>query len=165
MVLDARFVVRRRRAARRRTVPAAEFFVGPYTTAVEPGELLEAVELDAPPAGTGSAFVELHPRRTAPSRSWASRRWSGSGTDGSRRAQRASRSAGSAARPTRRSGSTKSCSASSPATELFEAVGTRVADSVEPGGDGHAGPEYRRRLAGGARASALRLAAARAGAA
>ena len=58
MALDARFVIRTAGGGRR-TVPAAEFFLGPFTTAVEPGELLEAVELDAPPAGTGSAFVEL----------------------------------------------------------------------------------------------------------
>ena len=52
-----------------------------------------------------------------------------------------------------------------PGDELFEAVGTRVSDSVEPGGDGHAGPEYRRRLAGVLTRRALRLATARAGAA
>jgi carbon-monoxide dehydrogenase medium subunit len=58
IVLGARFVIRAADGTTR-TVPATEFFLGPFTTAVEAGELLEAVELDAPPPGTGTAFVEL----------------------------------------------------------------------------------------------------------
>ena len=54
--LGARFVVRSAQGAR--TVEAPAFFLGPFTTAVGAGELLEAVELPLPPAGTGFAFVE-----------------------------------------------------------------------------------------------------------
>lgn len=39
--------------AGRRTLPAAEFFVDWYTTALEPGELVSAVLLPRPGAGTG----------------------------------------------------------------------------------------------------------------
>src|SRR5207249_1696051 len=42
-----------------RTVAASEFFLGPLTTAVSPGELLEAVEVPVPPAGSGWAFLEI----------------------------------------------------------------------------------------------------------
>jgi carbon-monoxide dehydrogenase medium subunit len=42
-----------------RAVPAADFFLGPFTTAVAHGELLEGVEVPIPEAGTGFAFVEM----------------------------------------------------------------------------------------------------------
>ncbi|MFN8204475.1 MAG: FAD binding domain-containing protein [Solirubrobacteraceae bacterium] len=55
--LGARIVLRSRGGER--MVPASEFFEGPLMTALRPGELLVAVEVDVPPAGTGSAFVEV----------------------------------------------------------------------------------------------------------
>ena len=47
-----------------RRVPAGEFVTGPYQTLLEPGELLVAIELPAPPDGTGLAHVrmKLHER-------------------------------------------------------------------------------------------------------
>lgn len=45
-----------------RTVEAVDFFVGPLESDVRPGELATAVVLPRPPAGTGSAFVELSRR-------------------------------------------------------------------------------------------------------
>ncbi len=54
--LGARFLVRG--TAGTRTVEAPAFFLGPFTTAIGPGELLEAVEVPVPPPGTGFAFVE-----------------------------------------------------------------------------------------------------------
>jgi carbon-monoxide dehydrogenase medium subunit len=42
-----------------RVVPGAEFFLGPYTTAIVAGEVLEAVEVPLPPAGAGWAFLEV----------------------------------------------------------------------------------------------------------
>jgi CO/xanthine dehydrogenase FAD-binding subunit len=47
----------------RRTVPVEELFTGPGTTVARPDELLVAVELQAPAAGTGSAYVRLEYRR------------------------------------------------------------------------------------------------------
>src|SRR2546423_3819517 len=50
-------------AGGRRTVPAAEFFVGPLESALRPGELaLEAV-FPAPPPHTGTAWLEVSRRR------------------------------------------------------------------------------------------------------
>ncbi len=57
MTLDARFHLRCARGAR--TVPAAEFFVSYFTTALEPDELLEEIEVPPLPGGTGYAFVEF----------------------------------------------------------------------------------------------------------
>jgi CO/xanthine dehydrogenase FAD-binding subunit len=46
-----------------RTLPVAELFAGPGETTAEPDELLVSVDLPAPPAGTGSAYVRLEYRR------------------------------------------------------------------------------------------------------
>ena len=54
-----------------RTIPAAEFFRGPFTTALEPGEILTEVRSRAATAATRSSSS---PAPTATSRSWASPR-------------------------------------------------------------------------------------------
>ena len=51
-------VVARRRGGER-TIPAAELFQGPLTTALEPDELLEEVRLPALPADAGWGFEEV----------------------------------------------------------------------------------------------------------
>jgi carbon-monoxide dehydrogenase medium subunit len=43
----------------RRRLAAADFFVGPLESALRPGELATAAVFPRPPAGTGSAWVEL----------------------------------------------------------------------------------------------------------
>jgi carbon-monoxide dehydrogenase medium subunit len=46
----------------RRTIPSAEFFTGLFSTALDPGELVTAVRIPWPAAGTGSAYVKhKHP--------------------------------------------------------------------------------------------------------
>ncbi|MBI3686996.1 MAG: xanthine dehydrogenase family protein subunit M [Actinobacteria bacterium] len=47
----------------RRLVPAGEFFLGPLESAVRPGELAVSATFPVPPAGTGSAWLELSRRR------------------------------------------------------------------------------------------------------
>ena len=46
-------------AGTERRVAAEQFFTGLFATALEPGELLGAIELPPPPPRSGSAFVEL----------------------------------------------------------------------------------------------------------
>lgn len=57
LTLDAR--MRIRSAAGDRLVPAADFFLGLLTTALEPGEILTEVEIPALPDHTGVAFEEV----------------------------------------------------------------------------------------------------------
>jgi carbon-monoxide dehydrogenase medium subunit len=45
-----------------RSVPAGDFFVGLFTTAAEPGELLHSVSIPSPLAGSRSAFQEFSRR-------------------------------------------------------------------------------------------------------
>lgn len=53
---------RLRAAAGERAVPAEEFFVGPFATALEPGELVVEVAVPVPPPKSGSAYVSFeHP--------------------------------------------------------------------------------------------------------
>ncbi len=47
------------RLGSRRTVAAADFFLAPLESAVQPGELAVSAWFPAPPAGTGTAFVEV----------------------------------------------------------------------------------------------------------
>jgi carbon-monoxide dehydrogenase medium subunit len=42
-----------------RRVPAREFYQGAYFTALEPGDVLTAIRIPAPPAGHGSAYEKL----------------------------------------------------------------------------------------------------------
>ena len=64
LVLDARVVLAAKPdgALTRRTVPLGEFLLGPGRTARQPGELLEAVEIPAPPPGFVSAFFKFGTR-------------------------------------------------------------------------------------------------------
>jgi len=57
LALDAVFHVRSA-ASGTRSVPAGDFFLGPLTTALEPGELLLEIEVPALSAGAATAFVE-----------------------------------------------------------------------------------------------------------
>lgn len=57
LALEATMVVSARGGERR--VSAGEFFTGLFATALEPGELLTAIELPARPAGSGASFIEL----------------------------------------------------------------------------------------------------------
>ena len=57
LAADARIVLGRGEARRR--VPAAEFILGPYTTALEPGELVVAIEVPALPARAGMAHLRF----------------------------------------------------------------------------------------------------------
>ena len=57
LALDAEMLVRS--ASGERRVPAASFFHGPFTTAVDQGELLTALVVPQQPAGARAAFAEF----------------------------------------------------------------------------------------------------------
>ena len=43
----------------KRSVPAGQFFLGPGQTVLEPGELMTAIRIPAPPAGTAARYLKL----------------------------------------------------------------------------------------------------------
>ena len=57
LALEAQLFVTSKKETR--VIPAAQFFVGALSTALQPGELLTEVRVPALPAGSGSAFVEM----------------------------------------------------------------------------------------------------------
>jgi carbon-monoxide dehydrogenase medium subunit len=61
LALDAELTVRGRDGTRR--IPARNFFQGLMTTALEPDEILQWIDIPALPAGSGTAFVEVSRRQ------------------------------------------------------------------------------------------------------
>ena len=57
LALNATFALRSQNGSR--TVAAEDFFLAPLMTAIDPGELLEAIEVPVPPARTGWGFAEV----------------------------------------------------------------------------------------------------------
>lgn len=61
VLLDATIVTAR--AAGGREIPASDFFIAPLTTALEPDEIVVAIDLPGLPAGSGWGFEEFAQRR------------------------------------------------------------------------------------------------------
>jgi carbon-monoxide dehydrogenase medium subunit len=157
--LDGRMLVRGPDGER--TVPAADFFLGPLTTAIEPGELLVAVELEPPPPGSGSAFLEVARTHGAFALAAAAAvlHLDDSGVvDHARVAL-----AGLGGVPCVPAWLDEVAGGEAPDEALFRRVGERVRDEVDPFDDVHASAQYRKRVAAVLTARALATAAARAG--
>ncbi len=60
LALEARFTLQTRGGSR--IVSAADFFVGLFTTAIGPGELLVGIDVPGMPSGSGVAFQEISRR-------------------------------------------------------------------------------------------------------
>jgi carbon-monoxide dehydrogenase medium subunit len=142
-----------------RVVPAREFFLGPLTTAVDPGELLVAIDVAAPPAGSGWAFLEV-------ARTHGAFALAGVaavvhvGSDGAiDHAALAMCGVGGA--PYSATWLGDMAAGERPDEALFDQVAQRVHDEISPYDDGHATAEYRRRVAVVLTQRALQAAAAR----
>ena len=57
VALEAEMAVASRAGSR--AIPAGQFFIGPLTTALRPGEMLTEIRIPAAPPRTGGAFVEM----------------------------------------------------------------------------------------------------------
>jgi aerobic carbon-monoxide dehydrogenase medium subunit len=161
VALGARMVLANARGGER-VIPAAEFFLGPLTTAIGPGELLVAVQVDALAPGTGWAFLEVarvHGAFALVAVAALLRRDGGGRIEAARMAF-----GGIGGAPYVPTWLDEMVLGEEPGEALFAAVGDRVAESIDPPSDNHAGSEYRRRVAGVLTRRALALAARRAGA-
>ena len=144
-----------------RAVPAAEFFVGPLESALRPGELATAAVFPRPPAGSGSAWVEVARRA-------GDYALCGVGAlvtlDPDRRV-RAARAALCSVGPAPVTVDLGDALAGRPHDAAdWAAAGALAAARVDPDGDIHASAAYRRHLAGVLTARAARAAAANAAA-
>ena len=143
--LDGR--LRLRSAGGERTLAPGDFFMGSLATAIEPGEMLVAVELPAWPEGTATCFSEF-------SRRQGDFALAGAGAvlafDDDGRVERAGLALmGVGDRPFDGAAIANELLRGEKTNEAaVRAVAERVASSVEPASDLHAPADYRRHLAG-----------------
>ena len=143
LALDGEVVATSRRGSR--TVAAASLFEGFLTTALEPDELLTAVRFPAWPAGAGWSFQEF------------SRRSGDFGVvgvacmlaldGGGRIGQARLAFSGVAGTPVRAGTAEAMLAGATPSAELWEEAGREAARQLDPPGDLHGTPAYRRHLA------------------
>jgi carbon-monoxide dehydrogenase medium subunit len=140
-----------------RAIPAREFFLGALTSAIEPGELLVAVEIDPVPKGTGWAFREVARTHGAFALAGAATLLHVGDDGGIDLARLALLGVGSV--PYVPDWLAETAVGEAPEESLFRKIGERVRDEVAPFDDVHASADYRRRVAGVLTARALAEAA------
>jgi carbon-monoxide dehydrogenase medium subunit len=142
-----------------RTVPAPEFFRGPFETAIAPQELLTEIRVEAWPAGTGHAFLEF------------ARAYHGFAVvgvaalvhlDGGQIARAAVSLCGVAGTPVRAAAAEERLVGRTPTPETLEEAAVAAAVGLDPASDVQGSGAYRRKLARVFVRRALRLALERA---
>jgi carbon-monoxide dehydrogenase large subunit len=127
-----------------RSIPAAAFFEAAHATALEPDEVLAAVRFPVAEPGTGSAFLELAPRKGG---------YALAGVAAVVRLQGGVITAaalGCWASPGHRcasGGAERLLVGQSPSAELYRAAAEATADDIDPRDDVHASAVHRSRLA------------------
>jgi carbon-monoxide dehydrogenase medium subunit len=152
--LDAEFVVRG--PAGERVIPAAEWFEGYLTTSRQPDELLTEVRFPVAKPGTGSSFEEVTRRHGdfAMVGLATSLVLSGGVISEARLAL-----AGVSDVPARASAAEDLLTGERPSDELFEEAARGAVADLDPPGDLHGSPEYRKAVAGALVRRGLRAAA------
>jgi carbon-monoxide dehydrogenase medium subunit len=152
--LDAEFVVRGQSGER--TVPAAEWFEGSFTTSRRPDELLVEVRFPAAGRGTGISFQEV------------ARRHGDFAIVGLAASLTLSKGVISDARlafsgvsdvPVRAAGAEDLLAGEGPSTELFDEAARRATGEMDPPADLHGPPDYRKKVAAALVRRGLRAAA------
>jgi carbon-monoxide dehydrogenase medium subunit len=144
-----------------RTVAARDFFIAPLITVLEPGELIEAVEIPLPPSGTGWAFLEIARTHGAFAMAGVA---AVVGLDASGAVERATASLlGVQGTPLVIDWLEQTLRGEALRDEALDEVGRRLAASLDPLEDVHASATYRRRVAVTFTLRALRAAIERAG--
>ena len=129
-----------------REVPAADFFTGLFSTAIQPGELLTEIVIPPQPSGSGHAFAEISRRHGdfALVGVAAVVQLDGSGLCASARV--ALLSVGDRAMPAAHA--TEVLVGQRPSPELIRAAAEAAsANDIDPSSDIHASARYRRQLA------------------
>ena len=140
-----------------RRVAFDEFFQGFFETAVGPDELLVSVELDVPPDGSGTAFVEIARRADDFALAAAAAIVTLGGSKGEI-AQLRLTLAGVADRPVRCFDAEELCATSGISDQLWGDLGTAVQGAIEPEDDPFTSAAYRSRVAATCAVRAVRTA-------
>jgi carbon-monoxide dehydrogenase medium subunit len=143
LALDAELVARS--TGGERTIGAGAFFVGPFTTALEPGEILTEIRLPGPRDGVGSAYASLEQTASGYAMVGAAAVVV-AGTD--RRIASASVGLTGVGDHAYRAGAVESALAGSDGSAAsIEAAAAHATDGVEVAGDIHADRGYRTAMA------------------
>ncbi|OGT94928.1 MAG: molybdopterin dehydrogenase [Gemmatimonadetes bacterium GWC2_71_9] len=155
---EARLLLRGR--AGERWIPAEQFFVGLFATALAPGELLVAIELPAPPPRTGWAFEEVARRHGDYALVGVAASVTLDAAGRCARARIVLLSVGDG--PTLAVHAAQALQGREPTDAAVRAAGDAAAhEDIDPPSDIHASAAYRRQLAGVLTRRALTRAAAR----
>ena len=143
VALDAR--LRLRKLEQERWIQAGDFFLGLFTTALEPGELL--VEIEIPPAGpgSGSAFLEVARRHGDYALAGLAGQVS---VDGAGRCRVPRAVLFGVSEGPLKVEAAGALVGEVPSPERIAAVAEQLKLELDPPGDIHASPDYRRHLAG-----------------
>lgn len=160
LALEARLVVKS--PAGERQVRAEQFFTGLFATALQPGELVAAIELPAPPARTGCAFEEVARRHGDYALVGVAAVVALDEAGRCARARIALLSVGEA--PALATQAAALLAGQQPTSEAIRAAAEAVNGEIDPPSDIHASAAYRRQLARVLTRRALTRAAARAAA-
>lgn len=158
LALDGRVVVRSRSGER--TVAADDFFTGPFTTSLAPGEMVVAVEVPATAPRTGTSFVEVA-RRQGDLPVCGVAATVTRGADGRVGAARIAL-CGADERPVRARAAEEALTGSDGGAEAVAEAAARAADGLHPLADCHGSADFRRHLARVLTGRALRTAIHRA---
>jgi len=144
VALNGRFRLRSPKGER--WVPAQDFFIGLFTTVLEPDELLVEVALPPPPVQTGASFMEVARRRHDFALVGVAVVVSLDGKGVIRQARMVFLSAGD--RPMQAHKAANVLLGQAPTPEAFRAAAEIAAsDDIDPSSDIHATAEFRRHLA------------------
>jgi CO/xanthine dehydrogenase FAD-binding subunit len=144
LALDARFTLQQQAGSR--SVSASDFFVGLFTTAIEPGELLVEVDVPGLPPGSGVGFQELSRRHGDFALAGAAAMVSLDGAGRCTRARVALLSLSD--RPVVAEHVSTTLVGHTPSPEAIRAAADAAAEhDIDPTSDLHASSAYRRQLA------------------
>jgi carbon-monoxide dehydrogenase medium subunit len=144
LAVEAEMVVRS--AAGERTIPAADFFLGYLTSALDETELLTAVRFPAWPQATGASVAEVSRRHGDYALVGLA---AVVGVDDGGRVERAALSFfGAGATPVRITEAEQVLVGEHPDPAAFAEAAEVVAKTIEPPGDNHATAAYRAHVAG-----------------
>ena len=159
VALEAEMAVASRAGSR--AVPAGQFFIGPLTTALRPGEMLTEIRIPAAPPRTGGAFVEMARRAGDFALVGVAALVT---LDGAGRCERARIAlCGVGPTPIRARAAEDALTGQAPTAAVLDEAADRAAAATSPPSDVHGSAEFRKKLARHFTRQALAAAIARPG--
>lgn len=143
VILDAELVAQSRDRGQR-TIKAADFFTGFFSTALEPDEILTEVRIPRPVAGTGSAIEEVARRHGDFAMVGAA---AVVRVEGGKIAEARMVLTGVSGIPVRVTAAETALTGADPTEEAFTEVAGQAARTLSPPADVHGSAAYRRHLA------------------